>query len=151
MILCNTILSPLRSLCVSPRATIHNSFRKLRKSPVQTQRPLLYHLFTSHYSLSLWLLLAFLSMGFLTIHAATSTPDVLTVAIFDFDSKDEAVHDLGPKVADLESKKTNPGDDKSVYLRADQRANYGKVMDTIDAIRTAGVSEVNLLTAMTSD
>jgi biopolymer transport protein ExbD len=27
----------------------------------------------------------------------------------------------------LEALKTNPGDDKSVYLRADQRANYGKV------------------------
>jgi biopolymer transport protein ExbD/biopolymer transport protein TolR len=58
--------------------------------------------------------------------------------------------DLGSKVADLEAKKTNPTDDKSVYLRADQRANYGKVMDTIDAIRTAGVSELNLLTDMSS-
>jgi biopolymer transport protein TolR len=58
--------------------------------------------------------------------------------------------DLGTKIADLESKKTNPGDDKSVYLRADERANYGKVMDTIDGIRTAGVSQINLLTAMTS-
>jgi biopolymer transport protein TolR len=62
-----------------------------------------------------------------------------------------ALTDLGTKVADLESKKTNPGDDKSVYLRADQRSNYGKVMDTIDAIRTAGVSQINLLTAMTSN
>jgi biopolymer transport protein TolR len=58
--------------------------------------------------------------------------------------------DLGSKVADLEAKKTNPTDDKSVYLRADQRANYGKVMDAIDAIRTAGVSELNLLTDMSS-
>jgi biopolymer transport protein ExbD/biopolymer transport protein TolR len=58
--------------------------------------------------------------------------------------------DLGGKVADLEAKKTNPTDDKSVYLRADQRANYGKVMDAIDAIRTAGVSELNLLTDMSS-
>ena len=58
--------------------------------------------------------------------------------------------DIGTKVADLESKKTNPTDDKSVYLRADERANYGKVMDTIDAIRTAGVSELNLLTDMSS-
>jgi len=33
------------------------------------------------------------------VHAAT--PDMLTVAIFDFDSKDEAVLDLGPKVATL--------------------------------------------------
>ena len=32
-------------------------------------------------------------------HAAT--PEILTVAVFDFDSKDEAVRDLGPKVATL--------------------------------------------------
>jgi biopolymer transport protein TolR len=56
--------------------------------------------------------------------------------------------DLGTKVADLEAKKDKPTDDKSVYLRADERANYGKVMDTIDAIRTAGVSQINLLTDM---
>jgi len=56
--------------------------------------------------------------------------------------------DIGSKVADLEAKKTDPSADKSVYLRADQRANYGKVMDTIDAIRTAGVSQLNLLTDM---
>jgi biopolymer transport protein TolR len=48
-----------------------------------------------------------------------------------------ALGDLGTKINDLlEAKKTNPTDDKSVYLRADKRANYGKVMDTIDAIRT---------------
>lgn len=53
---------------------------------------------------------------------------------------------LGPKVAALEAKKTNPGDDKSVYFRADTRANYGSVMDAIDALRTGGVSQLNLLT-----
>jgi hypothetical protein len=46
------------------------------------------------------------------------------------------------------SQEDQPTDDKSVYLRADQRANYGKVMDTIDAVRTAGVSQLNLLTDM---
>jgi len=34
-----------------------------------------------------------------TVHSATQ--DVLTVAVFDFESKDEAVRDLGPKVAAL--------------------------------------------------
>lgn len=34
-----------------------------------------------------------------TLHAATQ--DVLTVAIFDFESKDEAVRDLGPKISSL--------------------------------------------------
>jgi biopolymer transport protein ExbD/biopolymer transport protein TolR len=57
-----------------------------------------------------------------------------------------ALSDLGQKVADLEAKKTDPAADKSVYMRNDERANYGKVMDTIDALRTAGVSQVNLLT-----
>ena len=101
MILPNMILSPLRPL--------HNSFRKLSKFLMQTQRPLFYHLFTIHhspftihYSLRLRLLLACLCcVGLPTLHAATSTPEILTVAIFDFDSKDEAVHDLGPKVATL--------------------------------------------------
>ena len=31
----------------------------------------------------------------------SSSPEVLTVAVFDFESKDEAVRDLGPKVATL--------------------------------------------------
>jgi biopolymer transport protein TolR len=57
-----------------------------------------------------------------------------------------ALSDLGQKVADLEAKKTDPAADKSVYLRADERANYGKVMDTIDALRTGGVSQLNMLT-----
>jgi len=59
-----------------------------------------------------------------------------------------ALTDLGTRVADLEAKKTDPSADKAVYLRADARSNYGKVMDTIDAIRTAGVSQLNLLTSM---
>jgi biopolymer transport protein TolR len=58
---------------------------------------------------------------------------------------------LGDKIADLESKKTDPAADKSVYFRADTRANYGKVMDTIDAIRTAGVSQLNLMTDMNTE
>ncbi len=53
---------------------------------------------------------------------------------------------LGTKVAALEAKKTNPSDDKSVYFRADSRANYGNVMDAIDGLRTGGVSQLNLLT-----
>ena len=37
----------------------------------------------------------------LAISSARASDTVLTVAIFDFESKDEAVHDLGPKVAAL--------------------------------------------------
>src|SRR3954470_761066 len=43
-------------------------------------------------------------MALLLIHCATAVaanPDILTVAVFDFESKDEAVRDLGPKVAAL--------------------------------------------------
>ncbi len=52
------------------------------------------------------------------------------------------VDDLGPKIeAKLENKM-----DKEVYMRADVRANYGKVMDAVDGIRSAGVSQLGLLT-----
>ena len=53
---------------------------------------------------------------------------------------------VGSKVADLESKKTEATADKAVYMRADTRANFGKVEDTIDALRTAGVNQLNLMT-----
>jgi len=49
---------------------------------------------------------------------------------------------LGPKIAEKLENKT----DKEVYLRADVRAKYGKVMDVVDNIRTAGVSELGMLT-----
>jgi biopolymer transport protein TolR len=55
--------------------------------------------------------------------------------------------DLGTKIsAKLESKT-----DKEVYMRADIRANYGKVMDAVDAIRTAGVSQLGMLTERRDD
>ncbi len=52
------------------------------------------------------------------------------------------IDDLGPKITDKLTNKT----DKEVYLRADIRANYGKVMDVVDQIRAAGVSNLGLLT-----
>ena len=59
------------------------------------------------------------------------------------------VDDLGAKITDLLTNKT----DKQVFLRADVRSNYGKVMDAVDQIRAAGVSNLGLLTdlADTSD
>jgi biopolymer transport protein ExbD/biopolymer transport protein TolR len=53
-----------------------------------------------------------------------------------------AVDDLGAKISAKLENKT----DKQVFLRADVRANYGKVMDTVDQIRAAGVSQLGLLT-----
>jgi biopolymer transport protein ExbD len=50
--------------------------------------------------------------------------------------------DLGPKISDMLQNKTN----KEVYLRADQRANYGVVMDAIDNIRTSGTDTLGILT-----
>ncbi len=52
------------------------------------------------------------------------------------------VDDLGTKISALIENKTN----KEVYMRADQRANYGKVMDAVDGIRSAGVNQLGLLT-----
>jgi biopolymer transport protein TolR len=52
--------------------------------------------------------------------------------------------DLGAKItAHMDANKTAS---KTVFLRADNRANYGKVMDAIDAIRSAGTSELAMLT-----
>jgi biopolymer transport protein TolR len=88
-----------------------------------------------------------------TVMENANKEDAITVAVTrdgkTFLGGDQvSLGDLGSKVNDLEAKKTDPSADKSVYLRADSRANYGKVMDTIDAIRTAGVSQLNLLTDM---
>jgi biopolymer transport protein ExbD/biopolymer transport protein TolR len=53
-----------------------------------------------------------------------------------------ALGDIGPKITDKLANKTS----KQVYMRADARAPYGKVMDAIDAIRTAGIEQLGLLT-----
>ncbi len=55
-----------------------------------------------------------------------------------------SVDDLGAKVAAKLENKTDS--EKEVFMRADIRANYGKVMDAVDEIRTAGVSNLVLLT-----
>ena len=86
-----------------------------------------------------------------TIMDAANKEDAITVAVTrdgkTFLGGDQVSLDtLGSRVGELLAKKTDPSADKSVYLRADIRANYGKVMDTIDAIRVAGVSQLNLLT-----
>jgi biopolymer transport protein ExbD/biopolymer transport protein TolR len=55
--------------------------------------------------------------------------------------------DLGPKISAKLENKTS----KEVFMRADIRANYGKVMDAVDGIRSAGVSQLGLLTERTDD
>ena len=53
-----------------------------------------------------------------------------------------AVTELGGLVREKLSDK--PG--KTIYVRADARAQYRAVEDAIDAVRTAGVDDVGLLT-----
>ena len=55
--------------------------------------------------------------------------------------------DMGTKISSKLENKTN----KQVFLRADVRANYGKVMDAVDGIRSAGVSQLGLLTEKKED
>ena len=50
--------------------------------------------------------------------------------------------ELGGLVRDKLADKT----DKTIYVRADSRAQYRAVEDAIDDVRTAGVEEVGLLT-----
>jgi biopolymer transport protein TolR len=78
---------------------------------------------------------------------AANKEDAITVAV----TRDGSmfVRDLTQRVQSLEALKTNPGDDKSVYLSADQRANFGKVEDAIDALRAASVNTLNLMTDKT--
>ncbi|HEY1902236.1 MAG TPA: biopolymer transporter ExbD [Terracidiphilus sp.] len=53
-----------------------------------------------------------------------------------------ALSELGGQVRDKLADK--PG--KTIYVRADARAQYRAVEDAIDAVRTAGVDDVGLLT-----
>jgi biopolymer transport protein ExbD len=52
------------------------------------------------------------------------------------------VDDLTQKVTEILSSREG---DKTVYVKADQRASYGDVVKVVDAIRTAGVDRVGLL------
>ncbi len=55
--------------------------------------------------------------------------------------------DMGSKISAKLENKTN----KEVFFRGDMRANYGKVMDAVDGIRSAGVSQLGLLTERTEE
>ncbi len=55
--------------------------------------------------------------------------------------------DMGSKISAKLENKTN----KEVFFRGDMRANYGKVMDAVDGIRSAGVSQLGLLTERAED
>jgi biopolymer transport protein TolR len=57
------------------------------------------------------------------------------------------VDSMGPNI----SAKLEKNPEKKVYMRADNRAMYGKVMDAIDGIRAAGISDLGLLTEKKDD
>jgi len=78
---------------------------------------------------------------------AADKSDAVLVAI----SKDGKVYlgsdqmlpeDLPQKVKDLLTNKL----DKTVFVKSDARANYGKVVDVVDNLRAAGVDNLGLLT-----
>ena len=53
-----------------------------------------------------------------------------------------SAEDLPPKVKDLLTNRL----DKMVFVRADQRAKYDKVVSVVDNLRSAGVDQLGLLT-----
>lgn len=53
-----------------------------------------------------------------------------------------APDELAPKVRDLLTNRL----DKTVYVKADQRAKYERVTDVVDNLRSAGVDQLGLLT-----
>ena len=55
--------------------------------------------------------------------------------------KKTSVDDLAPQVRELLSGRPN----KTVYIKADARAKYGKVEEVVDNLRLGGVSELGLL------
>ncbi len=55
--------------------------------------------------------------------------------------------DLPPKVKDLLTNRL----DKMVFVRADSRARYQKVVDVVDNLRAAGVDQLGLLTDKIDD
>jgi biopolymer transport protein ExbD len=55
--------------------------------------------------------------------------------------------DLPPKVKDLLLNRL----DKTVFVKADQRAKYAKVVDVVDNLRAAGVDQLGLLTEQLQD
>ncbi|MBZ5728387.1 MAG: ExbD/TolR family protein [Acidobacteriia bacterium] len=53
-----------------------------------------------------------------------------------------APEDLAPKVKDMLTNRL----DKTVFVKADARARYEKVVDVVDNLRAAGVDQLGLLT-----
>jgi biopolymer transport protein ExbD len=79
--------------------------------------------------------------------SAQDKSDAITVAVTRdgrtyLNTTQMAAEDLPPKVKDLLTGRV----DKTVFIRADARARYEKVVDVVDNLRAAGVDNVGLLT-----
>ncbi len=61
--------------------------------------------------------------------------------------KKTQAEDLAPAVKDLLKDRPN----KMVYLKADARANYGRVEDVVDNLRAGGVDQLGLLADQSPD
>jgi biopolymer transport protein TolR len=59
-----------------------------------------------------------------------------------FDTEQVSLENLQAKVQDKLSNRA----DKKIYIKADARSKYGVVVQVVDAVRTAGVDQVGLLT-----
>jgi biopolymer transport protein ExbD/biopolymer transport protein TolR len=84
--------------------------------------------------------------------AAADKSDAVVIAV----TKDGATflnrdktnpEDLPQKVKDMLTNKL----DKTVFIRADQRARYERVVDVVDNLRAAGVDQLGLLTEQIPD
>jgi biopolymer transport protein ExbD/biopolymer transport protein TolR len=83
---------------------------------------------------------------------AADKSDAITVAVTKdgktyLNTTQMPAEDLPPKVKDLLASRL----DKTVFIRADQRARYEKVVDVVDNLRAAGVDNVGLLTEQLQD
>lgn len=58
------------------------------------------------------------------------------------DVEQVTIESLGPKVQDKLANRSN----KEIFIKADAAAKYGVVVEVVDAVRTAGVDQVGLLT-----
>ena len=78
---------------------------------------------------------------------AADKSDAITVAVTKdgktyLNTTQMPAEDLPPKVKDLLVSRLH----KTVFIRADQRARYEKVVEVVDNLRAAGVDNVGLLT-----
>jgi biopolymer transport protein ExbD len=82
----------------------------------------------------------------IAMQAADKTDAVIVAVTRDgksyLGSTQVAADQMAPKVKDLLANRV----DKLVFLRADARARYEKVVDVVDNLRAAGVDQLGLLT-----